>query len=57
MDFQLTSICLNETCRNKEPRYQLYFDFSICIGDATGAMKRLRITDDFAVKILGQVTY
>ncbi|XP_057381339.1 meiosis-specific with OB domain-containing protein-like isoform X1 [Daphnia carinata] len=54
MDSPLTPMCFNETCRNKEPQHQLYFDFSICIGDATGAMKRLRITGDFAVKILGQ---
>lgn len=50
-------MCINETCVNKEPNDQLYFDFNICIGDATGAMKWLRITSDFAVKLLGEVTY
>jgi hypothetical protein len=49
-------MCVNETCRNKESNDQLYFDFNISIGDSTGSMKWLRISGDFAVQILGQVT-
>ncbi|EFX84010.1 hypothetical protein DAPPUDRAFT_315096 [Daphnia pulex] len=56
LDFKSVPMCVNETCRHKESNDQFYFDFNISIGDSTGSMKWLRITGDFAVQILGQVT-
>lgn len=48
--------CKNESCREKEPNPEMYFDiYNLSIADATGQMKKLRLANNFAIEAL-QVT-
>ena len=44
--------CRNESCREKQPESEMYFDISINISDSTGQMKKFRLANDFATEAL-----